>query len=286
MTARKGEHVRTHPFSHPTYHFQAQPKKRGKKGYYTGSRLEFLTGYCDEYNSLRGKDRHQFWFKLFTEWWKRYPWRLEDNEEPPVNSLEEMIKLAYVGDVGDVERKAHVEQKVRDVSSSLFKSRGLPMITRPSQRITSWFSYRASSRHNEHNTWTPLLKWIHKQSNPKPRCRTPAQQFMLEEPSIVNAAFVSKYGEGRGMERIERVNKRNELAKSLVTTTYKHLVVGLEARAKATHEREMKEWAIELDDIEQAEDVTLCVSYHHSLPSTNHTLQGTRYSLLRRPPAP
>ena len=77
-----------------------------------------MTGHCEEYNALRGRDRHQFWFKLFTEWWQRYPWRLEDHEEPPTNNPEKMVELAYVGDESDVEKKAEVEQRVRDVSSS------------------------------------------------------------------------------------------------------------------------------------------------------------------------
>ena len=132
------------------------------------------------------------------------------------------------------------------------------------QRITGWFSYRASSRNShELNIWSSLLKRVHQESNTKPRRRSAAQQFMQEEPSIVNAAFVSKYGEGRGMEPIEKLNKRNELARQLVTTSYKHLVPGLDARAKATHERELKEWKLELDDIEQAEDVSMYVSLPH-----------------------
>ena len=126
------------------------------------------------------------------------------------------------------------------------------------QRISSWFSYRASSRNtHEFSVWTQLLKSIHKNSNTKPRRRSTAQQFMHEEPSIVNAAFVSKYGEGRGMERMEKMNKRNELAKHLVNSSHKHLIAGLEARAKKAHERELKEWKLELEAIEKAEDVHL-----------------------------
>lgn len=117
MTARKGENIQIYSFQHLTYRIQAQPQKRGQKGYYTGSRLAFLTGYCDEYNALRGKDRHQFWHKLFSEWWARYPWRLEDHEEPPASNLEKMVELAFVGGELDVEKKAEVEQKVRDVGS-------------------------------------------------------------------------------------------------------------------------------------------------------------------------
>lgn len=76
----------------------------------------------------------------------------------------------------------------------------------------------------------------------------------------MNAAFVSQYGEGGGMDRLERLNKRNEVAKRLVATSYKHLVADLEKRAQETHEQELKEWKLELDGIEEAEDVQLYVS--------------------------
>ena len=80
---------------------------------------------------------------------------------------------------------------------------------------------------------------------------------MHEEPTIVNGYFVAKYGEGRGMDRIKRLHKRNEIAKQLISTDYKHLAMALEKRAKETHERELKEWGLWLEDIEQAEDVQL-----------------------------
>ena len=53
------------------------------------------------------------------------------------------------------------------------------------------------------------------------------------------------------------MNFRNELAKTLVNTTYKHLLDDLEERAKETHERELKEWGLGLGDIGEAEDVQL-----------------------------
>ena len=109
---------------------------------------------------------------------------------------------------------------------------------------------------------------------------------MLEEPSIVNAAFVSQYGEGRTLSRVDRLNKRNEVAKKLVTSTYKHLVAGLEARAKATHKNEVKEWSLELDNVEQAEDVNGSVSVHHPPAATNAIRQCTRFSFLSRPSTP
>jgi hypothetical protein len=237
----------------------AQPQKRGAKGYYTGSRLTFLEGYCDQYISLRGKSRHQFWHEFFTAWWEKYPWRLPDHEEPPADDPKKMEALARVG--VDEDAKSDVELKVREVSL-LVKSFDLPRmieLTLIPQRITSWFSYRASvqNSHRQGGAWTPLLKHVFQQLKPKPHCRSAFQQLMHEEPMVVNASFVSKYGEGRGLDRGEQLNRRNEVARRLIATTYKDKVPELEERAKEFHERELKEWGLGLEAIEEAEDVTL-----------------------------
>ena len=80
---------------------------------------------------------------------------------------------------------------------------------------------------------------------------------MHEEPKVVNAAFISLYGGENGVDRAARLNKWNEVAKRLVTTTYKHLAVDLEKRAREAHERELKEWGLGLEEIGQAEDIHL-----------------------------
>lgn len=84
------------------------------KGYFTGSRFDFLDKRRDEYNSLRGKSRAKFWHNLFEEWWKTYPWRLADDEEPPTGDTEKMEALSRAGN--DTTMKSAVEQKLQDVS--------------------------------------------------------------------------------------------------------------------------------------------------------------------------
>ena len=74
---------------------------------------------------------------------------------------------------------------------------------------------------------------------------------------VVNAAFISKYRDGKGMSNAERLNKRNEVAKLLVTTTFKEKASELERRAKEAHEQDLKEWGLELGGVEEAEDVAL-----------------------------
>lgn len=117
MTTKKGKYILIHRHKSSTHRIAAQPQKRGVKGYYTGSRLVFLEGYRDEYTLLRGKNRHQFWHEFYNAWWKKYPWRLGDEQEPPTNDLEKMRSLSYVGGEKDVEEKAEVEAKAREVSS-------------------------------------------------------------------------------------------------------------------------------------------------------------------------
>ena len=94
-----------------------QPQKRGAKNYFTGSRLEFLTGHCNKYIALHGKSHHKFWFTLFNKWWERYPWHLQDHEEPPTNDLKKMEELVSVEE-GDKKKKSEVEEKIHDVGLS------------------------------------------------------------------------------------------------------------------------------------------------------------------------
>lgn len=133
------------------------------------------------------------------------------------------------------------------------------------QKIKSWYSYR-STRHTRRDDtyWTPILKSIHKKANSKPRCRNPAQQLNSEKANTVNNAFNKLYGDAVTMPRGERMNKRNEVAKSLVQAESEADIKALKQRAKQEHERALKEWELELDSIEEAEDVHGYASVHFS----------------------
>lgn len=100
-----------------------------------------------------------------------------------------------------------------------------------------WFSYCASvhKSHHEGGAWTPVLKCIHKCANPKPHRCTLIQQFMYEKPQIINDAFHALYQEAGPMSRADWLNKRNEVAKWLASTTYKDMEAELEQHAKETH---------------------------------------------------
>ena len=83
---------------------------------------------------------------------------------------------------------------------------------------------------------------------------------MHKNPKIVDDAFLAQYGGVEVMSRTERMNRRNEVTKQLVATTYKEVEAELSQRAMETHERELKEWGLELEGVEEAEDVDLYVS--------------------------
>lgn len=114
MPAKKGEIL--WPRAHSYFHSPraAKPQKRGVKSYFAGSRFEFLEARRDGYNSLRGKSRAKFWHELFEEWWQTYPWRLADNEEPPIGDTKKMEALSQVGD--DAKLKSTVEERLEGVS--------------------------------------------------------------------------------------------------------------------------------------------------------------------------
>jgi len=78
---------------------------------------------------------------------------------------------------------------------------------------------------------------------------------MHERPKVVDDEFAARYGDGKQLDRVDRMQKRNEVAKDLVTTTYKEMQSELKERAKETHEREVKEWELGLDGVAEAEDV-------------------------------
>ena len=127
------------------------------------------------------------------------------------------------------------------------------------QRVKAWFSYRAALQNSRHEggIWYRLLKHAHEQASPKPRCRSVAQQFAFENPEVVDTAFAQHHGKGEDLTRTQKMNCRNDLAKSLVNTTYKHLIDDLATRAKETHKQELMEWGLGLGDIGEAEDIQL-----------------------------
>lgn len=64
--------------------------------------------------------RQNFWYTLFAAWWILYPWKLDDNEEPPV----EPAKLARLGTVGPGEQdmKKEVERTLTEVRRIYIRS--------------------------------------------------------------------------------------------------------------------------------------------------------------------
>lgn len=126
------------------------------------------------------------------------------------------------------------------------------------QRVKHWFANQSQNYVSRaEGNWSQIIQRIHESSNPKPRKRSAIQQFMLENTKLVDAAFVSTYGEGRGMDGAERMNKRHGLVKQMLSGEHKDKVSGLERRAQEHHEKEIAQWSLVLEDIDLASDVSM-----------------------------
>ena len=90
------------------------PSRRGPKGYFQGSRKEFLESQLPSYLAAKKGRRQNFWYSFWSAWWLRYPWRLDDSEEPPKDDPEKMTRLASVAP-GEEKAKQEVEQRLREV---------------------------------------------------------------------------------------------------------------------------------------------------------------------------
>ena len=58
--------------------------------------------------------RQEFWHQLWSAWWERFPWKLEDDQEPP-SDPKEMKRLASV-EPGEQNLKETVEKQLAEVS--------------------------------------------------------------------------------------------------------------------------------------------------------------------------
>ena len=92
------------------------PQRRGLKGYFKGSRKVFLEGQLPKYNACKKGNRQSFWHQLYSAWWICYPWRLNNDDEPPTGDFVKMARLAAVAP-GDEEEKKGIEQRLTEVRS-------------------------------------------------------------------------------------------------------------------------------------------------------------------------
>lgn len=74
----------------------------------------FLESNIPAYLASSKGSRQGFWHELYSDWWKRYPWKLEDSQEPPTEDPDEMARLASV-QPGEEPKKALVEQQLTNV---------------------------------------------------------------------------------------------------------------------------------------------------------------------------
>jgi hypothetical protein len=100
--------------------------RRGPKGYFKDSRLAYLERNLPAYNATTKGNRNNFWHKFYTGWWQRFPWKLDDGDEPPTDSPSKMAGLGSVAPGEDVP-KGEVEKRLTEVWRS-FRVRGSILI--------------------------------------------------------------------------------------------------------------------------------------------------------------
>ena len=239
-------------------------QRRGPKGYFKGSRKEYLERNLPEYLASRKGSRQDFWHKLMSGWWTRFPWKLGDDEEPPSGDPTEMARLAEAGP-SEVAQKKEVEKCLQEVRQCLWPGVRGPSDRPPAfQRLKRWFINRASASNGSFGnalSWQPLLQRLHQIRNTRPRRRSPVQQFMLDHSDEVSAAVASRCADGAKLTNPQLMNLRYEVARSLLGSKDPSLTEELGKKATIQHEAALNEWSLVLEDISTAEDVSQYVLF-------------------------
>ena len=114
------------------------------------------------------------------------------------------------------------------------------------------------------------------------------QQFMLDYPYKVNAAFAGWYGNSKNLSNMQCLNFQHDVAKAILSDRHSHLTKELEKKAKAQHAIDMEEWNMILNSITLSNDpaqyvplsLTLDINWHFT-SSTRDTLFDAVYPLLQ-----
>lgn len=63
---------------------RSQKRKAGRKGNFNGKRLQLLESYLPHWDKARlNRTTGDFWITVFSAYWAKFPWHLQQNEEPP-----------------------------------------------------------------------------------------------------------------------------------------------------------------------------------------------------------
>ena len=74
----------------------------------------FLKSQVPAYLAARKGSRQKFWHALYSLWWQKFLWKLDDDQEPPTNDPAKMAQLAAVAP-GEEGLKKQVEKRLTDV---------------------------------------------------------------------------------------------------------------------------------------------------------------------------
>lgn len=156
-------------------------------------------------------------------------------------------------------KRRRLRNHFKRYAQEFFGVRGLIDRLSAFQRLRNWFINHASAKKPSRRdplAWQPLLQRLHQIRNPRPRCRSAPQQYMLEYPEEVDAAIADRYPGAAKLTNIQLMNTRYEVAKSQLGSKDPSLTEELEQRAAAQHEIALKEWDLILEDISAASDVS------------------------------
>ncbi|KAJ7626005.1 hypothetical protein FB45DRAFT_1030323 [Roridomyces roridus] len=217
---------------------KAKGKKRGNTCHFQGQRFEFMKEqwhvYMTASEARKGSGKgsgnqsalEDFWRTFFAQWWKKFPWRLELNEEPDPNA-------------------EPVEEKDEDMSEKDLDAKGDKQ-RQLKKKIKGWFNRQrptsTSIRSNPFFPWLSRLRAIQESSSPR---RASEAQYLMQHEKYKKAF------EKRFKKEHPTPPKEQRLALQVALATKMLAELSQEDQAALREQRD-KEHEIALKEYEEA----------------------------------
>ncbi|KAJ7642165.1 hypothetical protein FB45DRAFT_1022873 [Roridomyces roridus] len=217
---------------------KAKGKKRGNACHFKGQHFEFMKEqwpvYMTASEARKGSGKgsgnqsalEDFWRAFFAQWWKKFPWRLELDEEPDP-------------DVEPVEEKDE-DMSEKDLDAKAEKQRNLK------KKIKGWFNRQRPTSTSIHSNpffpWLSRLRAIQESSSPR---RASEPQYLMQHEKYKKAF------EKRFKKEHPTPPKEQCLALQVALAT-KMLAELLQEDQAALREQRDKEHEIALKEYEEA----------------------------------
>jgi hypothetical protein len=221
---------------------QSPAKKRGNKGNFVGSRLEYLDTFWEAYCAAKGSNDKthkfsKFWPVVFEGYWERFDWRVPLTEE----QLAGYDPVASEADLSEEEhqQKTKTVTKVEKVSCRLLLLILLLLgADLAIQQIKSHFSNKHYSPGQGSKTTNPFQPWLSELRKPPRMPRKPSlPQFYLSHPEFslkVADKFSEQWPQANLLPQFE-LDFRIHVAKNLLEMEPPEVYQRLEAEWDASH---------------------------------------------------